>query len=114
MVGFVDNDNFESLFRCCVDLLRLRNLLEKILYDHTVVVAHVTRCNFEVIYGGDNIEFELSIRSSLENACVDLDLFDTGAVQFFQRSYNPGLLASARGSVDEQMWEISALSLGKQ
>jgi hypothetical protein len=32
-------------------LLRLSNLLEKVLHDNTVVVAHITRCYLEMVVG---------------------------------------------------------------
>jgi hypothetical protein len=66
-----------------------------------------------VVYGGDDIEFEFAIRGCLEHARIDLDLLDTGAVELLERCDDACLLPSARGPIDEEMWEITALSLRK-
>lgn len=66
-----------------------------------------------MVYGGYDVEFELAVRGGLEDARVDLDLFDTGAVELFEGSDNAGLFASARGAIDEEMWEVAALCLRK-
>jgi hypothetical protein len=47
----------------------------------------------------------------LENARINLDLLDTGAIELFECCDNACLLASTRGSVYEKVWEITALSL---
>lgn len=48
----------------------------------------------------DDVEFELAVRGGLEDARVDLDLFDAGAVQFAQGGDDAGLFAGAGGSVN--------------
>lgn len=47
-----------------------------------------------MVYGGDDIEFELAVGGSLEDACVDLDLFDTRTVEFFEGCDDACLLSS--------------------
>jgi hypothetical protein len=64
-----------------------------------------------VVYGSDDVEFELAVRRGLEDACVDLDFFDTRAVEFFQRSDDARLLSCTGGSVHEEMWKVAALCL---
>jgi hypothetical protein len=61
VVGLVDHDDFESLLGCEIDLLCLSDFFEEILYDDTVIVAHVGRCDFEVVVGGDDVEFEFPV-----------------------------------------------------
>ena len=48
----------------------------------------------------------------MEDSRVDLDLFNAGAVELFERRYDAGFLACARGTVDEKMGEVSGLCLG--
>jgi hypothetical protein len=47
----------------------------------------------------------------LEDACVDLDLFDTGTVELFERRDDARLLSCTRRAVYEEMWEVAALCL---
>jgi hypothetical protein len=47
----------------------------------------------------------------LEDAGVDLDLFDAGAVELFQGCDDAGFLSCTRRAVDEEMGEVPALSL---
>jgi hypothetical protein len=47
----------------------------------------------------------------LEDACVDLDLFDTGTVELFERRDDARLLSCTRRTVYEEMWEVAALCL---
>lgn len=100
MVGLVDDNDLEALARSDIDLLRLRNFLEQRLDDDAVVVSDVGRGDFEVVDGRDDIEFDLAIRGGLEDARVDLDLFDTGAVELLQGGDNAGLFSGARRAVD--------------
>jgi hypothetical protein len=64
-----------------------------------------------VVYGSDDVEFEFAVRGGLEDACVDLDLFDTGTVEFFECCNNARLLSCARRAIYEEMWEVAALCL---
>jgi hypothetical protein len=64
-----------------------------------------------VVHGGYDIKLELAICSGLEDTRVDFDLFDTGTVEFFEGCDDASLLTGARGTVDEEMWEIAALGL---
>lgn len=61
MVGFIDDDDLEALFGGQVDLLGLGDLFEEVLDDDAVVVADVGGCDFEVVVGGDEGEFELAV-----------------------------------------------------
>lgn len=64
-----------------------------------------------MVYGCDNVEFELAVCGRLENTSVDLDLFDTRTVQLLESRNNAGLLACARRSVNEEVREVTALCL---
>lgn len=64
-----------------------------------------------MVDGGYNIEIELAIRRGLEDASVNFDLFDTGAVEFFQCRYDSGFLARSGGAVDKKVWKVAALRL---
>lgn len=64
-----------------------------------------------MVYGSDDVEFEFAVRGSLEDARVDLDLFDTGAVKLFECGDYARLLSCAGRTVYEQMWEVAALCL---
>ena len=61
MVGFVDDDDFEALLCCEIDLLGLRNFFEEVLDDDAVVVSDVGGGYFEVVVGGDDVEFEFAV-----------------------------------------------------
>jgi hypothetical protein len=47
----------------------------------------------------------------LENARIDLDLFDTGTIEFLEGCDNASLFAGTGWTVDKEMWEITALCL---
>lgn len=47
----------------------------------------------------------------MEDAGVYFDLFDAGAVEFFESCYYAGFLSGAGGTVDEEMREVAALGL---
>jgi hypothetical protein len=66
-----------------------------------------------VVYGCYNVEFEFAIGSGLENARVDLDLFDTRAIEFFEGCDDASLFAGTGWTVYEEMWEVAALCLWK-
>lgn len=111
VVGLVDDHDLESLFGGLVDLLSLGHLLQEILYHDSVVVTNIGRRDLEVVDRGDDVEFEFAVACGLENACVDLDLLDSRTIELFQCGYDPCLLASSRGAVDEKVREISTLGL---
>jgi hypothetical protein len=111
VVRLIDHHDLEPLLRRQIHLLRLRDFLEQVLYDDAVVVAHIGRCDLEVVDGGDNVELELAVRRGLEDARVDFDLFDAWAVELFERGDDAGLLAGTRGAVDEEVGEVAALGL---
>lgn len=60
---------------------------------------------------GHDVEFELAVAGRLEDARVDLDFLDAGAVELFEGCDDAGFLAGARGAVDEEVWEVAALCL---
>ena len=64
-----------------------------------------------MVYRGDNIEFEFPVTRGLEDSCVDLDLLDSGAVEFFESRDNPRFLACARWSVYKEVREVATLCL---
>jgi hypothetical protein len=64
-----------------------------------------------VINGGYDVELELAIRRSLEDARIDLDLFDAGPIELFESRDDAGLLACTGGAIDKEMWEVAALCL---
>jgi hypothetical protein len=111
VVCLIDDDDLEALLCAQVDLLGLRHFFEQILHHHSVVVADIRRCDLEVVYGCDDVEFELAVRGCLEDTGVDLDLLDTRAVEFFERCYDTRLLACTRRSIDQKMREVTALCL---
>ena len=41
MIGLINDHNLETLFGVQIDLLRLRDFLEEILHDNTVVVSNI-------------------------------------------------------------------------
>lgn len=106
-VGFVDDHDLEPLPRGQVDLLRLRHLFQQFLDHHPVVRPHVARRDLEVVHGRDDVEFEFPVRRGREHARVDLDLFHPAAVQGPEGREDTGLFTRARGSIEEEMREIS-------
>lgn len=64
-----------------------------------------------MVYGSDNVEFELAVRGSLEDTCIDFDLFNTGAIEFFEGCDDTRLLTCSRRAVYEEMGEVAALCL---
>jgi hypothetical protein len=93
VVRLIDHNDLEALLCAQIDLLCLRDFLEQVLHNYSVVVSDIRWCDFEVIDGCDNIEFEFPVRRSLEDACVDFDLFDSGAIEFFERRDDARFLA---------------------
>lgn len=84
MVGFIDDDNLEALFGGQVDLLGLGDFFEEVLDDDAVVVADVGRCDFEVVVGGDEGEFEFAIAGRVAVlAFVSAFRLDLHAVAFW-------------------------------
>ena len=61
MVRFIDDDDFEALFGGEVDLLGLGDFFEQVLDDDAVVIADVGRRDFEVVVGGNDVEFEFTV-----------------------------------------------------
>ena len=106
VVGFVDDDDFEALLRVEVDLLGLGDFFEEFLHDDSVVAADVGRGDFEVVDGGDDVEFELAVAGGLEDSGVDLDLFDAGAVEGAQGGEDAGLFACAGRAEEEEVGEV--------
>lgn len=111
VICLIDDNDLEALFRTQIDLLRLRNFLEQVLHDHSVVVSDIGRCDFEVVNGCDNIEFEFTVRGGLEDASINLDFLDSWAVEFFEGCDYTCLLACTRRAIDKEMGEITALCL---
>jgi len=111
MIRLIDYHHLELLLRALINLLRLSYLLQQVLYNHTIVVPDIRRRNFKMVNRCYDIEFEFAVRGRLEDAGVDFDLFDTGAVEFFEGGDDAGFLASTGGPVDEEMGEIAALCL---
>lgn len=64
-----------------------------------------------MVYGRDDVELELAVCGGLENACIDLNLLDTGSIELFERCDDACLLACARRTVDEEVWKVAALCL---
>lgn len=64
-----------------------------------------------MINGGNDVKFQFAVRRRLEDARVDFDLFDTRTVELFEGCDNPRLLASAGGTINEEMREVAALRL---
>jgi len=64
-----------------------------------------------VVDGGNNVEFEFTVRGGLEDTRIDLDLLDTGTVEFFESGNNARFLACTRRAVYEEMWKVPALCL---
>lgn len=60
----------------------------------------------------DDVELELARRRrELKDAGIDLDFFDRGPVEFFERADDAGFFAGARGSVEEEVGEVAGLCL---
>lgn len=112
VVGLIYDDDLEALARGNVDLLGLRNFLEQRLDDDAVVVADVGRGDFEVVHGGDDVEFDFAVGGGLEDARVDLDLFNAGTVELLEGGDDTGLFAGAGRAVDQQVGEVAGLGLG--
>ena len=64
-----------------------------------------------MVYGCDDVELEFAVCGGLEDACIDLDLLNTGPVELLERCNNACLLARPRGSIYEEMWKVAALCL---
>ena len=111
MIRLVDHDHLEPLPGILIDLLRLRDFLEQILDDDAVEVADVRRGDFEVVDGGDDVEFEFAVRGRLEDARVNFDLFDAGAVEGAEGGDYASLFAGAGGAIDEKVREVGGLGL---
>lgn len=47
-----------------------------------------------MVYGCYDVELELAVRGRLEDARIDLDLLDTGTIEFFKGCDNASLFAS--------------------
>lgn len=80
MVGLIDYHDLEPLFGRLIYLLRLRYFLEQLLDNDTVVSPNIRRREFKVIYGGDNVEFELAVTASLEHSGIYLDFLNTRSI----------------------------------
>lgn len=93
-VGLIDDHDLEALLCREVHLLRLRNLLEQVLYHDAVAIAHVAGRDLEVVDGRDDGELGLAVADRV-GAAVDLDLFDAGPVELLERCDDAGLLAGA-------------------
>ena len=106
-VGFVDHDDFEALFGVEVDLLGLRDFFQEFLDHDSVIVADVGRGDLEVIDGGDDVEFEFTVTRRLKDPSINFDLFYPWSVEGSEGCEDTGLLASAGGAVEEEMWEVS-------
>lgn len=64
-----------------------------------------------MVDGSDDVEFEFAVAAGLENAGVNFDLFDAGAVELPEGGEDAGFLAGAGGTVDEEVREVAALCL---
>ena len=64
-----------------------------------------------MVYGCNDVEFELAVRGCLKDTGVDLYLLDTRAVELFERCNDTRLLACTRRSIDEKMREVTTLCL---
>ena len=93
MVRLINHNHLEALLCAQVDLLCLRDLFQQILHNYSVVIADIRRRDLEVVDRGDNVEFEFAVARGLEDACVDLYLFNTGAVELLERGDDAGFLA---------------------
>lgn len=89
----------------------MRHFLKQVLNYNAVEISDVRGRDFKVVNGSYNIEFEFAIGRRLKDACVNLNLFDTGTVQFFEGCDDSRFLAGAGRSVDEEMGEVAALCL---
>ena len=105
-VGFIYDHDLEALPGILVDLLGLRYFFEEFLNDDAVIVTDVGRGDFEVVDGGDDVEFEFAAGGGLEDAGVDFDLFGAGAVEGAKGGEDAGLLAGAGRTVEEKVWEV--------
>jgi hypothetical protein len=111
VVCLIDDDDLEALFCAEVDLLCLRDFLEQILHNYSVVVSDIGGRDLEVVYRSDDVEFEFAVCRGLEDARVDLDLLDTGAIQLLECCDDARLLACAGRTVYKEMWKVTALCL---
>jgi len=66
-----------------------------------------------VVVGGYNVEFQLAVRGGLEDTRIDFYLLDTRAEKGAEGGCYPSLFACARGTVDEEMGEVTAVCLGR-
>lgn len=101
MIGLIDDHDLEALTGRLINLLGLRDLLQKVLDDHSIIIPHIRRRNFKMIYGSNDIEFEFAVGCCLENSGIDLDFFDTWPIELLKRCDNSSLLTCARRPVDE-------------
>lgn len=100
VVGLVNYNDLEPLLRGLIHLLCLGDLLQQFLDHDSVVVTDIRGRNFEVVDGGDDVEFKLAVACRLEHSRVDLDLLDSRSVQFFQCRNDTCFLACSGRSID--------------
>lgn len=64
-----------------------------------------------MVDGGDDVEFKFAVGGRLEDARVDFDLLDAGAVEGAEGGDHAGFFAGAGGAVDEEVGEVGGLGL---
>jgi len=70
------------------------------LDDNAVVIANVRWRDLEMVYGGDDVEFQFAARRCLKDARIDLNLLGTGTVECTQSGKDAGFLASTTGPIE--------------
>jgi len=64
-----------------------------------------------MVVGRDDVELELAVARCLKDSAVDLNFLYTSAVEFAKSCCDSRLLAGSGRTVDQKMWEVSALRL---
>ena len=81
------------------------------MYDDSVQVADIRRCDFEVVDRGDNVELYFAICGRLEYASIDLNAASSRAVEGMQKGAYACLFAGAGRPIQQEMRKVLRLSL---
>ena len=79
------------------------NLFDDVLYDETIVETGVSRTEFNVIIGGDHVDFHSPLGRCGEGALVEFEFLGAGSVQSTQQCVDASAFARTGRPVEEEM-----------
>lgn len=77
-----EEHHLEALLRVHVQLIRLRNILDQLLYDNAIVDARIARVDLDVIVARQRGHLDRFLRRRLELLPLDAQLFHARTVEF--------------------------------